>query len=79
MKVIGEETPRQARGLGFRHEAGQAPYAVLPIVIAQKDGPLFNPPHDDVLEETRCIEAGTARHEGGCITSDDRCKVAPET
>jgi hypothetical protein len=62
MKMIGQEAPRQTRGLGVRKQAGQATDKITAVVVAPENVALLNTPHHHMVHHSRSIETRPAWH-----------------
>jgi hypothetical protein len=62
MEVIGEEAPRETRGLGIRQQPGQAPDKITAVPVALENVPLFDAPHHHMVHHSRSIQTRPAWH-----------------
>jgi hypothetical protein len=62
MEMIGQEAPREARGLGVRQQAGQAPDKVAAVLVTSENIALLNAPHHHMVHHSRSIETRPAWH-----------------
>jgi len=62
VKVVGDQGPSVALGLGFFEDAGEPFQERLTVLVVEEDLSSFYSPGHDVLEEAGSIKSGLARH-----------------
>ncbi len=62
MDMIIHENPSIDSTLPFIHNLTEAFYKLHPVVVVYEDCAFVDPPHHNVMEGTRGIQTGSARH-----------------
>lgn len=62
MHVIRHKRPGKAIGFGFRYNAPETAQNVFPITVGPKYPLSFNSPYDDVVQGSKGVYSGLARH-----------------
>jgi hypothetical protein len=57
MEVVGDQRPGLTNALGFFQHTPETPKELLSIAIIPENLPALDPPADDVLQRTRCVDA----------------------
>jgi hypothetical protein len=64
--VIGHEGPGVESGAAFPDQGGESVEEIMAVVVGVEDLAAFDAADDNVVERTRVVETGAARHaEGG--------------
>ena len=71
VRLIREQRPRVDGESALRDQADQAGDEVGPVPVVAEDGRPLDPPHHDVVEGVRSIQAGLARHRTWRLAQDD--------
>jgi len=56
-EVVGDQRPGATNALGFFQHTPETPKELLSIGIVPENLPPLDPPADDVLQRTRCVDA----------------------
>jgi hypothetical protein len=75
MEVVGDQRPCVTNALAFFQHTPETPKELLSIAIVPENLPTLNPPADDVLQRTRCVDARSSWHEPSRITGHKQNKV----
>jgi hypothetical protein len=62
MEVVGDQRPCVTNTLAFFQHTPETPKELLSIAIVPKNLPPLDPPADDVLQRTRCVDARSSWH-----------------
>jgi hypothetical protein len=74
-EVVGDQRPGVTNALGFFQHTPETPKELLPIGIVPENLPPLDPPADDVLQRTRCVDARSSWHVSSHITGHYQDKV----
>jgi len=73
--VVGDQRPDLTNALGFFQYTPETPKELLQIAIIPENLPPLDPPADDVLQRTRCVDARSSWHVSSHITGHHQNKV----
>ena len=74
-EVVGDQRPCVTNALAFFQHTPETPKELLSIAIIPENLPPLDPPADDVLQRTRCIDARSSWHVSSHITGHYQNKV----
>jgi hypothetical protein len=74
-EVVGDQRPGVTNALNLFQHTPDTPKELLSIAIIPENLPTLNPPADDVLQRTRCIDARSSWHVSSHITGHYQNKV----
>jgi hypothetical protein len=66
--MIFEKCPGMATRLCFQQKPSQPFQIIFPIAVIPKDLAAFNPPDDDMMQNSWSIQAGSSRHNSFLIS-----------
>jgi len=75
MDVVGDQRSGATNALGFFQHTPETPKELLSIGIVPENLPPLDPPADDVLQRTRCIDARSSWHVSSHIAGHYQNKV----
>ena len=75
MDVVGDQRSGATNALGFFQHTPETPKELLSIGIVPENLPPLDPPADDVLQRTRCVDARSSWHVSSHITGHHQNKV----
>jgi hypothetical protein len=62
--VISQYSPGKTIGAGFLEQRGEVIYKHATVMVVEEYFPIFDPSHNDMLQQSRHIDSGFSWHRG---------------